>query len=259
MISLKIKRVRIGTRDLGLGTRDLGLRTRVLGLGTWVLFFSFLLSTCACAQMIWKGPVDKRVVALTFDDGPDITGTTDILDVLDKYGVKATFFVIGKEVEQNQDLVYRMYDSGYEVANHSYSHTRMDGVSTKVALAGIEKTGEIIRSITGERAKFFRPPGGKLPEALTRELEARKYRIIGWTVNAEDYTEFTEDFEIEQNFAESAKVLKDKVVKEAQPGAIVLLHNGSKQTVLALPGIIEALRGQGYGFVTISELLGDVK
>jgi len=205
--------------------------------------------------MIWNGPADRRVVALTFDDGPKIDGSPEILDILYKYGVKATFFVVGGEAAQNPDVVFRMYDYGHDVGNHFHSNRRLNEIPYNEAVSGIDRTTETILSIIGERPKYFRPPGGKCPPTLARHINGEGMEIIGWTINAEDYTEFSEGFEIEKNYIEASNVLKEKVLSEVQPGAIILLHNGSKQTVLALPEIIEALRRSGYGFVTMSDLM----
>jgi len=207
--------------------------------------------------MIWSGPTDRRVIALTFDDGPNNEGNTELLDILYKYGVKATFFVIGSEVEKNPDAVHMMYDYGHEVGCHTYYHTRLGDVSVDKMVEGIKRTDDLIESITGERPKFFRPPGGSTSSALTKALKEMGMKTVGWTINAEDFTEFTESFEIEENYQKVADELKENVLTKASPGAIVLLHNGSKQTILALPGIIEGLRNNGYGFVTMSELMNE--
>ena len=227
----------------------------VIGYCLVIVSWLLVISPAYAGDIIWNGPDDHRVIALTFDDGPRIDGSPDILNILDKYGVKATFFVVGTEAEQNPDIVYRIYDYGHEVGNHFHSNERLKDIPFKEALSGIERTNEIIYSITGKRPKYFRPPGGKCPDALIKHLLGSGMEIIGWTINVEDYTEFKESFEIEKNYIEAAKKIRDKVLDEARPGAIVLLHNGSKQTILALPEIIERLRSDGYGFVTISELL----
>jgi peptidoglycan/xylan/chitin deacetylase (PgdA/CDA1 family) len=224
------------------------------GVCIWLLLFVFLASP-VFAQAIWSGPTDRRVVALTFDDGPNFEGSTELLDILDKYGVKATFFVIGREADQNPDVIYRMSDYGHEVGNHTYSHARLGDLSKSDIEEGVKKTNLLISEITGEKPKCFRPPGGTTSAALSYDIEQMGMSVVCWTINAEDYTEYNENFEIEENYQKIADELKEKVLSEAKPGAIILLHNGSKQTLLALPGIIEGLRGFGYGFVTVSELL----
>jgi O-6-methylguanine DNA methyltransferase len=205
--------------------------------------------------IIWNGPSDRKVVALTFDDGPSITGSPAILDILYKEGVKATFFVVGSEAELYPDLVFRIYDYGHDVGNHFHSNKRLKDIPFNEAISGMDMTSGVIKKITGEQSKLFRPPGGKCPDYLVKPIHNRGMKIIGWTINAEDYTEFSESFEIEKDYADAAEKLKEKVLEEAVPGAIVLLHNGSKQTIMALPDIIKELRKNGYGFVTISELL----
>lgn len=227
------------------------IRVWILSLGLGILFVIPALA----GDMVLRGPSDRRVVALTFDDGPNYDGSTDLLDILYKYGVRATFFVIGEEAEKNPDVVHRMNDFGHEVGNHTYSHTRLGDVSITVMEDGVKRTNSLIESITGERPRCFRPPGGSTSAPLSANLEGQGMRTIGWTIKVEDFTEFNENFEIEENYHKIAEDLKAKVLAEAKPGAIVLLHNGSKQTILALPGIIEGLRAEGYGFVTVSELL----
>jgi len=228
----------------------------------WILASIIFIGTNGFAVnngMIWNGPEDKRVVALTFDDGPSITGSPAILDILDKYGVKATFFVIGGEIIKDPDSVFRMDDSGHDVGNHFHSNKRLKDIPYKDAVSGINQTNNSIFSVIGKWPDYFRPPGGKCPDYLSDYIKSKNMKVIGWTINAEDYTEFTEGFEIEKNYKEIAESLTEKVLEEVTPGAIVLLHNGSKQTIMALPKIIDGLRKKGYGFVTISELLGDVK
>ena len=212
------------------------------------------LFNCSSAQMLWLGPTEKNVIALTFDDGPNFEGSPALLDILYEKGVKATFFVIGIEAEQNPDLVFRMSDFGHDVGNHTYNHIRMNSASPKTSLEEIRMTNAVIESITGVKPRFFRPPGGSCPPAVGSELKKMGMEMIGWTINAEDYTEFNENFEIEENYQKLADDLAAKVLREARPGAIVLMHNGSKETLLALPKIIDGLRAQGYGFVTVSEL-----
>ena len=224
----------------------------------WLLFFAVLFAVPASTSdrnIIWKGSSSVPYVALTFDDGPKPEFSEKILDILSKAGVKATFFVVGKEAKEYPDILMRMSQEGHEIGNHTFSHLRVSGLPPQKIAEELRLTNQVVYDITGSFPKFFRPPGGSNGPRVSVEVAKKNMRIVNWSVNAGDYVEDSDVFELDENFDESAKKLKEKILAEAHNGAIILFHNGSEQTIRALPQIIVELRNRGFGFATVSELL----
>ncbi|MFK0244868.1 polysaccharide deacetylase family protein [Amycolatopsis azurea] len=192
--------------------------------------------------------VPDKVVALTFDDGPDPAGAVGLLDSLAAAGVPATFYLTGRELERNPDLGARIATAGHEVGNHSYSHERMVFVSAETVATEIERTDALIRR-TGYRGEItFRPPHGKKLLALPRYLADHRRRTIMWDVEPDSYPEV----------AASASGIVEHTAEHVRPGSIVLLHGmyqSRATTRQAVVPLVERLRGLGYRFVTVSELL----
>jgi len=218
-------------------------------IGAWLLVIP-----CE-ARSVWNGSKARSVIALTFDDGPKPEYCQILLDVLDRFGAKATFFVVGKEAEDNPDLIMRIDDLGHEIGNHTYSHIPVRDLSVGEALRDIQRCSEVIYDITGAPPKYFRPPGGSCNNGISRGLKKMGLKTVYWSLNAEDYIEMTPGYEVPEDYRIMAKELSRKVVEKVSSGAIILFHNGSEQTVLALPFILEELKKKGYGFVTLTDLL----
>ena len=194
----------------------------------------------------WKGITTDKIVAITFDDGPNPlpARTPALLNALKKNDVRATFFVIGARAEQNLDLLKRMDDEGHEVENHSYSHPNL----TYLDAAGVERelgrTSVIIREATGKRPQFYRPPGGNFNKSVAGCAEALGMAGAYWTI---DGLKFERD-------PFTAAQLAKFVLTQVRPGAIILLHNAPQNTIDALPLLAAGLRAKGYEMVTMSEL-----
>jgi peptidoglycan-N-acetylglucosamine deacetylase len=190
----------------------------------------------------------EKVVALTFDDGPTPSGTSAILKVLDEMHVKATFFVIGAELEQNMSEGRKIVAAGHELGNHSYSHARMILVTPGFVKQEVEKTDRLIREVGYTGEINFRPPFGKKLLALPYYLSKTGRRTITWNVEADSKPEIARD----------AKKIIDVARSQVRPGSIILLHvmyPSRQESLKAVAGIIESLRREGYRFVTVSELL----
>ena len=190
----------------------------------------------------------EKVIALTFDDGPTTSGTNEILKVLDEMNVKATFFVIGAELEQNMIEGRKIVAAGHELGNHSYSHDRMILVTPSFVQQEIEKTDRLIREVGYSKEINFRPPFGKKLLALPYYLSKHGRKTIMWDVEPDSLPEIARD---------SGKIIQETRSK-VRPGSIILLHAmyPSRQPSLkAVRGMIESLKQDGYRFVTISELL----
>lgn len=190
----------------------------------------------------------EKVVALTFDDGPTVSGTSEILRVLDEMQVKATFFLIGGELEQNMAEGRKIVMAGHEVGNHSYSHVRMLLVSPAFVREEIEKTDRLIREAGYDREITFRPPYGKKLFALPWYLSQTGRKTITWDVEPDSNPKIAAD----------ARRIIEETRASVRPGSIILLHAmypNRNPSLQAIRGIIETLKQAGYRFATISELL----
>lgn len=185
--------------------------------------------------------VEKKV-ALTFDDGPNTEYTEELLRGLKKRGVKATFFLLGKEVEKSPALVEEIYKDGHLIGNHSYEHVDLSTLSDEAAILQVDKTNEAIYQITGEYPEYIRPPFGCWKCNLDYETEMIE---VLWDVDPRDWE--TED----------AGAVTQMVVSSVRENDIILLHDASESSVSAAFAIIDELQRQGYTFVTVDEILFD--
>ncbi len=200
----------------------------------------------------WHGDSTQHKIALTFDDGPRDVYTPQILDILKKYHVKATFFLIGKNVEAFPGVAKRITQEGHCIGNHTYSHPDLILKNKEQIRLQLKNAEEAIYNATGVRPHLFRPPYGADNHWVSLEAEDLGYVIIQWSVsglNGRNDSRFDK--------------LAQKVITNTKNGSIILLHDGSRlsnrtdrsQIIKALPIIIETLQQQGYQFVTIPELL----
>lgn len=190
---------------------------------------------------------DEKLIALTFDDGPHPQYTEEILDILEEYGIRATFFVVGENVRKYPELVKRENALGCEIGNHTFTHPlNLSKVSTEKTLDEIIETEKAVEEVIGDRPVLFRPPGGNYGETVAKVLDRFDYDVILWTVDPEDW-----------KCPEIRKIV-DNVKKNVQPGSIILMHDSvypKSNTPEALRILIPYLIGEGYEFVTVSELL----
>jgi len=189
-----------------------------------------------------------RIVALTFDDGPTKGGTEEILRVLDEMKVKATFFVIGNELEQNLGEGRKIVAAGHELGNHSFTHDRMILVTPSFVQQEIEKTDRLIREAGYAKEIHFRPPFGKKLFSLPYFLSKNGRKTITWDVEPDSNPQIASD----------ANRIVESTRSRVRPGSIILLHAmypSRKPSLNAVRGIIETLEHDGYRFVTVSELL----
>lgn len=216
------------------------------------------------SNILWRGPTENRVVALTFDDGPKAPFTQHLLAALSGLGVKATFFVVGSSIEKEPDLLRQIADAGHELANHSYSHSDFTTLSDDQIRTEVTQTKELIARYTQQRPRWFRPPGGNTDVRVQELLRELGVITVMWTINSEDYTVRNQRFPIRNEVkdlkgkysSDYAGDVLQRVLAKVSPGSIVLMHNGGDATLAALPQIVAALRERGYGFVTLSELEG---
>ncbi|HBB34038.1 MAG TPA: polysaccharide deacetylase [Cyanobacteria bacterium UBA8803] len=187
----------------------------------------------------------EKVIALTFDDGPWPQNTVQILDILKRHNVKATFFWVGECLKAYPQLAKQVVAEGHAIGNHTWHHLYRKFSKTEAAKE-IEDTAELIYKTTGVRTSLFRPPGGVMDNGVTDYAKQKKYAIVMWSDDPMDYR------------AVSVQQLVKHILAQARSGGIVLLHDGGGNrqiTIQALPQLIAKLKEQGYNFVTVPELL----
>jgi len=205
------------------------------------------------------GGARGKSLCLTFDDGPDPRYTPEVLDILKSRGVRATFFVIGANADQNIDLLKREYAEGHDVGNHTYTHPNIALVSEERAALELSTTQRIIENALGVSTTLFRPPFNADSQPQTTEeilpvLRAQKagYITVGERIDPRDWAkEVTADSIVGE--------IEDELQTEQNPGHVILLHDAGgdrSPTVAALPRIIDGLQARGYRFVPLSELMG---
>lgn len=188
-----------------------------------------------------------RVVALTFDDGPWPGQTEDVLSILEEAGVSATFFMLGVQVDAHPGIARAVVAAGHGVGNHTQTHRMLRRADEDTVRREIRAGQTAFRSAVGFSPVWFRPPGGLVGPDLFAGAEAEGVRVVGWTVDPQDWDRKTADD------------IADEVVDAVRPGAVVLLHDGGgdrSATIEALPRIISELRSKGYEFITLDEYPG---
>ena len=186
----------------------------------------------------------RPYVALTFDDGPHPELTPRLLDILRHHGVRATFYVIGRNVETYPEIARRIVSEGHEIANHSWSHPTLTSLGAARLRQEIDKTNEVILRVTGRRPTNMRPPYGAINDRVRQAMfRDHGLDVIMWSVDPLDWRR------------PGADVVRQRLVDGAAPGAILLAHDIHPGTIEAMTGTISQLKAKGYGFATVSQLL----
>lgn len=186
---------------------------------------------------------DQKVISLSFDAAWGNEDTQQLIDILGKYNIKVTFFVVGEWVDKYPESVKALSDAGHEVMNHSNDHAHFNTLSAEEIAANINACSDKIEAVTGVRPTLFRPPYGEYDDHVITAVRGMGIEPIQWDVDSLDWKEL------------SAAEITQRVTSKVQPGSIVLFHNAALHTPEALPGIIEALLQEGYSFLPISQLL----
>lgn len=205
-----------------------------------VIQSSYLLDKDAELYKAYYEKKNRKVVALTFDDGPNPATTNQALGTLSKYGIKATFFVLGKNVSGNEEILKRMKAYGHVIGNHSWSHPVLSKLSLDEAKKQITDTEDALTKVLGSSSKLMRPPYGAITDDIRNSLDLS---FIMWDVDSLDWKSKNE-----------AAILTE-IQREVKNGSIILMHDIHAETVNALPKVIDYLKGQGYDFVTVPDLL----
>ena len=207
------------------------------------------------------GAANKKIV-ISFDDGPDPQWTPKMLDILKQKNVPAVFFVIGNMANQRPDILQREYAEGHEIGNHTFTHPRFDDIPQSELRWQLNLTQRLIESTLGVKSILFRPPYGidhqpEYAEEVSQLPLAQEmgYLIVGQRIDPDDWS-------LRDGKPIPAKEIVDSVLRQADKGNIILLHDGGgdrSQTLTALPKIIDALRARGYQFVSVADLLGKTR
>lgn len=204
-------------------------------------------------DILRRGTQEFKVVALTFDDGPDPLYTPGVLDILHRYDVTATFFMVGRHVQQYPDIARRVAEEGHSIGNHTWSHRSLVPLTVDQARSEIMHAHSVIKDITGITPKLLRPPRGVYSAFARDYLKEQGYTMILWDVTSQDWAELP------------ARRIAGNVLSHAGPGSILLFHDSGNlvssaggnriNTLRALPIVIEGLLEEGYTFLTIEELV----
>ena len=187
----------------------------------------------------------NKVIALTFDDGPG-PYTAHLLDVLDQYGAKATFFLIGSKVSSQANVVRSIHARGHQLGNHSWSHPELPKLPVDQIAGEIDRTNDAIKQATGVTPAILRPPYGAVNGVVLEQLRLRGMSSILWSIDTRDWADRNSD------------IVCSRAVAGARPGAVILMHDIHQTSVGAVPCILSALKQQGYSFVTVQGLIGNM-
>lgn len=186
---------------------------------------------------------EDKVVSLTFDTAWGNGQTEDILNILEQYEVKSTFFVTGEWAQEYPEMVKAMSGQGYDVCNYSDTHPHMPQVGKEQQLAEITGCNEKIKEITGLSPILFRAPYGDYDNSVVEAANDLGMYCIQWNIDSYDWQD------------PSPENMKNRLSSQLKPGSIILLHNGAEATVQTLPAAIAAIQGEGYQIVPVSQLL----
>ncbi|MEN6357616.1 MAG: polysaccharide deacetylase family protein [Armatimonadota bacterium] len=193
------------------------------------------------SEKLYGVKTNRKIIALSFDDGPKQNSGL-LLDILKQKDVKATFFVVGKQVEIFPDILKRMTSEGHDIQNHTYNHRALEFLSPQEIEQEIAAGSVCVRETTGRGTQYIRPPGGRSDGRLAGIVKQMGKTAVYWTADCASFEGTTKER------------MHHFVMASARPGAIILMHNLEGVTLQALPSIIDDLRSKGYKFVTISEL-----
>jgi peptidoglycan-N-acetylglucosamine deacetylase len=222
---------------------------------TWLLLpiailLSLLIYGSACLQSNFFVPAycytssTEKQIALSFDDGPNHEFTPQVLSMLAQYNALATFFVIGKNIPGNENILKQIDAAGHSIGNHSYTHSYFfDFKSAQGFKEELIQTTESVLSVIGKRMTLFRPPYGVITPKLAKVIKLLGYHVIGWSIRSFDTT------------TDSAHIIAQRVHSQIKSGAIILFHDTSDKTLQALKQTLDFAKHNGYKVISIEQLL----
>ncbi|MFA5059886.1 MAG: polysaccharide deacetylase family protein [Candidatus Omnitrophota bacterium] len=228
-----------------------GLGFLVFIVASFCVFFDQAVLTRK--ETIYRVKTPQKRIALTFDDGPSPVWTPQILDELKKANVKATFFMIGHHVKKYPDIARRVADEGHLIGNHGYAHSVLMYYTPEELEEEIKYTEHVIREITGQTTKYFRPPKAWLGKREKEIIKSIGYEVVLWSLNSKDWVTFDDKYIIRY------------ILRHIKNGDILLFHDSGgvfkaeggdrRETVSTMPLLAEKLKERGFQFVTIEELI----
>lgn len=229
----------------------------------WFVLGGLLLFGCFCvffdqAVLTRQGTTyrvrtSRKIVALTFDDGPSPVWTSKILDELKKADVKATFFMVGHHVQKYPDIARRVAREGHGIGNHGYAHSVILYYTPAEIEEEIKYTEHVIREVTGKTTTMFRPPKAWLRDSTKEKIRSMGYAVVLWSLNSKDWAGFPPWYIVRYL---AARVRGGDILLFHDSGNIFAREGSDRsQTVQAAALLIETLKGKGYSFVTVEELM----
>lgn len=201
-------------------------------------------------RVFWRATTNEPMIALTFDDGPQITYTPRLLDILNQFEVPATFFLIGRHIESHFELAQNIVQAGYEVGNHTFTHPAMFRLTDEEMTHEIVRTDELLRSLDGAEPRFLRPPMGLFTKRVLDIVEQLGYKTVVGDVYPRD------------SHLPGKEKIVHRILTRVITGSIIILHDGGNslnidrtQTLDAVREFIPQLKSRGFKFVKLSELL----
>ena len=192
---------------------------------------------------IYKVDTDDKKISLSFDVAWGSSNIDDILEILDKHNAKATFFLVGSWVDDNEELVKKIHSKGHELGNHSNTHSNTTVLSDKDIVEEIEITSEKISSLVDEEVSLYRPPFGEIDDKTMDICKSLGYKVVKWDIDSLDWKEI------------GSHNITDRVIRNSQPGSIVLFHANVNGVKHYLDDILTKLKNDSYEMVTVSDLI----
>lgn len=192
---------------------------------------------------IYSVDTNEKKACITFDAAWGNSDTDELIKILKKYNVKATFFVVGDWVEKYPESVKALHEAGHSIQNHSDTHPHMTKLDKEKSVNEIISCNKKIEQITGITPTLLRPPYGDYNNSVIESVRSQKMQTIQWDVDSLDWKNLT------------PQEITKRVLSNVQNGSIILFHNDAKNTPAALPGIIEELQKQGFTLVTVNDLI----
>lgn len=216
----------------------------VLLILLFLVWASADISSRVYVKSLCRKETSELLISLTFDDGPDPNQTPLVLEVLRRYNVKATFFLIGKEAEKYPDLVKRIVDEGHTIGSHTFSHTSQTTLKpVKAYIEELRKTSDVLHYLTGLRVRMFRPPFGVTNPLIEKSRNYMNYHVIGWSIRSYDTV-----------FWRNPEKITKKILSRVSGGDVILLHDRCTNSEVLVDNLIKELLYRGFYFTTVDKL-----
>jgi len=221
-----------------------GLIILVLAYLLFLSYGCYYIGSDFFVHVICRIKTPNKIIALTFDDGPDPANTPFILEILKENNVEAAFFCIGAHIDENPGLLHRVFDAGHLIGNHTYSHhTWFDLFPAKKMLDDIKRMDQSTARAVDKKPKLFRPPYGVTNPAISRAIVNGNYTPVGWSVRSYD------------TVIKDERRLLARVTSRLKPGAIFLFHDRCPATVAILPEFISYVKSKGFEIIRLDKML----